>query len=249
MKPVSSSAARLVAVALAAMAAGCGGSSQENTSAAARIETLEKQLAQLEAAVIESEDVSAVKRLTRTYGYYVEKGLWADLADLFAADAVANYTSGVFVGKASIRRNYVENLGGGKLGLNDGQLSEHMMLQPIVHIDAGGKTARARWRAFAMLGRYAEAATWSEGPYEIEYIKDNGVWKIKVLNYYSTFISPYEDGGWGKKRDAVAPVTRKLPHPADKPRDPKECPQYPGVCVPPFHYKNPVSGRNAGDLS
>ena len=32
------------------------------------------------------EDINAIKRLQRTYGYYLDKNLWTDLADLFAKD-------------------------------------------------------------------------------------------------------------------------------------------------------------------
>jgi hypothetical protein len=245
----ASSSVRLAVTALLATTAGCGGSSQQDAANEARIKELESELTVLEKAVVESEDVSAVKRPRRTYGYYVDKGLWEDLADLFAADAVANYPSGVFVGKQSILEHYVQNLGGGKLGRNDGDLAEYMILQPIVNIDPSGTTARGRWRALAMLGTYGKSATWAEGPYEVEYAKHNGVWKIKVLNYYGTFTSPYEDGAWGKKRDTAGPPPRKLAHPADKPRDNSVCPPYPAACVPPFHYANPVSGRDPRDFS
>lgn len=249
MRANASFVPRFLAAALIAATAGCGGGAQENVATEARVKQLEDELARLEAAVVESEDISAVKRLMRTYGYYVDKGLWEDLAALFTEDAIANYPSGVFVGRPSIRAHYLQNLGGGRIGRNDGELSEYMILQPLVNIEPDGKTAKGRWRALAMLGRYGASATWAEGPYEVVYAKDNGVWKIKVLNYYGTFTSPYEDGAWGKKREAAAPPARTLPHPPDRPRDQKACPQYPGACVPPFHYKNPVSGRDPGDLT
>jgi hypothetical protein len=245
----ASSPVRLAVMALLAVTAGCGGQQEQNAATEARIKELEGELAALETAVIESEDVSAVKRLMRTYGYYVDKGLWEDLADLFTADAVANYPSGVFVGKDSIHKHFFQNLGGGKLGRSDGELSEYMILQPIVDIDRNGTTAHGRWRALAMMGRYGQSATWAEGPYEVEYAKEDGVWKIKVLNYYGTFTSPYENGAWGKKRDNAGPPPRKLAHPADKPRDNTVCPSYPAACVPPFHYANPVSGRDPRDFT
>jgi hypothetical protein len=226
----------------AGILAACGSKSGISDGDSARIAALEAELDGLEAQVIESEDISAVKRLMRTYGYYLDKGLWEDLADLFADDGVANYPSGVFVGKESIRNHYLNNLGGGKIGLAEGQLSDYLILQPVVHIDSTGETARGRWRAFAMLGRYGESATWAEGPYEVEYAKDNGAWKIKTLNYYGTFTAPYE-GGWGKKREGAAPPARKMAHEPDQPRDQEACPPYPRACLPPFHYKNPVSGR------
>ena len=46
---------------------------------------------------------SAIKRLQRTYGYFLDKGMWTDLAEYFTDDAEANYPAGVYIGKESIR--------------------------------------------------------------------------------------------------------------------------------------------------
>ena len=51
------------------------------------VDGLQARLDSLEAEIQRAEDVSAIKRLQRTYGYYVDKGMWADLAEFFADDA------------------------------------------------------------------------------------------------------------------------------------------------------------------
>jgi len=158
---------------------------------------IEARLDRLEAEVTAGEDILAIENLQRAYGYYVDKGMWEDVAQLFSQDAVANYPAGVFVGWKSIREHLYMNVGGkklGELGLGDGRLYNHMNIQPVVHLDPGGKTARGRWRAFAMFGNYGGGAVWAEGIYEIRYIKDHGVWKIQKLDYYSGFGAPYETG-------------------------------------------------------
>ncbi len=53
--------------------------------------TLESRLNRLEAEVIAAEDLSALKRLQRAYGYYLDKGMWEDLQAFFTDDADANY--------------------------------------------------------------------------------------------------------------------------------------------------------------
>src|SRR5690606_3216222 len=103
--------------------------------------SLEERLERLEAEVQRAEDVSALKRLQRAYGYYVDKGMWEDVADLFADDAVANYPAGVFIGMDSIRRHLYMNVGGGemgRIGLGEGRLYNHMNIQPVVHLDPRG---------------------------------------------------------------------------------------------------------------
>ena len=53
-------------------------------SAAAQSDgALDARLDALEAQVVAAEDVAAIKRLQRQYGYYVDKGMWEDIADLY----------------------------------------------------------------------------------------------------------------------------------------------------------------------
>jgi hypothetical protein len=192
--------------------------------------------------VVHGEDLSAIKMLNRAYGYYVDAGLWDDVADLFADDATANYPNGTFLGREHIRRHLIENLGGGKIGLADGRLYVHTVFMPVVHLDAGGTTAKGRWRTLAMIGRYGASASWAEGVYEMSYVKRNGTWRIAQLDYYPGFGAPYE-GGWAKPvvPGAGSQSRFQLTFPPDRP-PPEVCPGYPTACVAPFHYKNPVSG-------
>lgn len=95
------------------------------------------RLARLETGIEQAEDLSAVKKLQKAYGYYLDKGMWTDLAEFFADDAVANYPAGVFIGKDCIRRHLYLNVGGvqmGEVGLGDGRLYNHMNIQPVVHL-------------------------------------------------------------------------------------------------------------------
>src|ERR1700741_790727 len=151
----------------------------------------------LEVEVAAAEDVSALKRLQRQYGYYVDKGMWEDVADLYAEDAVANYPAGTYVGHESIRKHLYMNVGGGQVGENglpDNRIYNHLNIQPVVHLERGGQTAKGRWRAFAFFGTFGGGATWAEGVYEMSYAKVGGVWKIQNLEYHSGFSAPSETG-------------------------------------------------------
>ena len=77
---------------------------------------IRERLARLAYDVQAGEDISAIKRLQRSYGYYLDKGLWTDLAEFFTEDAVANYPAGVFVGKASIGEHLYRNVGSVPIG-------------------------------------------------------------------------------------------------------------------------------------
>jgi len=206
---------------------------------------LDDRLDALEAQIVAAEDVAAIKRLQRKYGYYVDKGMWEDVADLYTDDAVANYPAGTYIGHDSIRKHLYMNVGGGQVGENglpDNRIYNHMNIQPVVHLEPGGQTAKGRWRAFAMFGNFGGGATWAEGVYEMTYRKVGGVWKISNLDYHSGFGASYATG-WVPPEPAAsgggAPRgPRNLPHPADQPRN-EACGGFPAACVGPFHYTNP----------
>jgi hypothetical protein len=120
----------------------------------------------------------------------------------------------------------------------------HMQVQGLVNVAADGNTAKARWRAVAFTAT-APQGRMQEGPYEVEYVKEDGIWKIKKLQWFQTFGAPYE-GGWAKlkpppgKPDAAA-LARAAQIP--KPDKPEPGRTWPEAIVPPYHYSNPVTGR------
>jgi hypothetical protein len=239
--------ARIASIAMAALASGLAPwlvCAQSGTAGGAIDHAA---LDRLEAEIQRAEDVSQIKRLQRTYGYYLDKGMWADLAEFFADDAVANYPAGVYIGKESIRRHLYLNVGGvemGETGLGDGRLYNHMSIQPVVHLDPGGRSAKGRWRALAMFGSFGGQGIWAEGVYEMTYVKDDGVWKIATLDYHAGFGAPYVTGwvdpGTGPRRSGP----RDLPHPADRERD-MACEGFPDACIAPFHYDNPGTSEGS----
>lgn len=147
-----------------------------------------ERLARLAAEVQAAEDVSAIKRLQRSYGYFLDKGMWTDLAEYFTDDAVASDPAGVFIGRQNIRQHLHRNPGHvpvGQAGLAEARLYNHVIIQPVVHLDAGGDTARAQWRALAMSGSPDGNVTWAEGIYQMQYRREDGVWKIARLDYHA----------------------------------------------------------------
>jgi hypothetical protein len=231
----------LAALLACVAAAGCSKQSDGSAEKMQKIAALQQKIVELDAAADRIEDTSEIKRLQRAYGYYVDKAMWDEVADLFADDGTIEIgLDGVYVGKKRVKE-YLYALGGGKTGLREGQLNEHMQLQPVVHVADDGMSAKARWRAFIMAGEFKKSALWGEGTYENEYVKQDGVWKIKKLHWYQTFMAPYE-GGWAKNKDATGGIFVSKQLPPDMPPSVKY-EVWPSVFIPPFHYKNPVTGR------
>jgi hypothetical protein len=201
------------------------------------------QIAALEARADRVKDSNDIKRLQRAYGFYLDKAEWSQMADLFAAAGSVEYANeGVYVGQSRIRE-YFSKLGGGHDGLVEGQLNNHMILQPVVHVAPDGQTAKARWRALMQVGQFKKSASWGEGTYENEYVKEGGVWKIKKLHWYVSFVASYA-GGWAKVKAEDARVGDFVKEfPPDRPPTVDYKP-YPAAFVPPYHYENPVTGAS-----
>jgi len=170
--------------------------------------------------------------------------LWQQVLDLFTDDATLEIgTSGVYVGKDSIRA-YLFSLSGGREGPIEGELYEHMQLQPIVTLADDGQTARGRWRALILTGTSGAGSggNWGEGPYENEYRKEDGVWKISKLHLYPTFYVPYEGGWIHSEPAAVSAYSEGRGTTPDRPSSDDYAP-YPAAFTPPFHYVHPVTGE------
>ena len=206
-----------------------------------RTQALEKRIAEFEARLSVQEDIEAINKLTRAYGYYIDKNLWDQVVDLFSEDCSVEIAArGVYLGKKGADRLFRMVMGGGKIGLSPGRLFNHFQLQGIVDVDPGGLSAKGRWRAFIQVASFGGSAIWSEGVYEDEYVKENGVWKFKKMKFWSTYYTPYEEG-WAKRNLANNGPSKDYPPDLPSSGDTSVLPN--SIAFPPFHYKNPVSGK------
>jgi hypothetical protein len=179
-------------------------------------------------------DEIEVTNLQHAYGYYLDRKMWDDVADLFAADGTMEIgLQGVYAGRASIRR------GLGRAGLAEGELNDHVHLQTVVTIAPDGRTARARGGDIGMTGHTGERALWSQSIYENEFVKQDGVWKFKTMHVYPRFIVDAEKG-WAKDAQPAPGPSRDVP-PDRPPGETYEI--YPQFHIAPFHFAHPVTGR------
>jgi hypothetical protein len=225
-----------VAVAAAVLVGACsrGPSDEEIAERAA----LALQIDALEQRKSRIEDVNAIERLQHAYGYYVDRALWDEVASLFADDGTIEIgLDGVYVGRARVRE-YLHALGGGRQGLRDGELNEHLQVMPVITVAPDGLTAKARWRSITLTGEFGGDAFWGEGPYENEYVKDGGVWKIRTLHWYQALHVPYA-GGWQTNPDPTGAKFVSATLPPDRPPS-VEYKTWPDTYVPPFSFANPV---------
>jgi hypothetical protein len=208
----------------------------------AHAQSLEQRIAAYKHRVSLLEDQNAIENLQATYGYYFDKGLWDQAADLFTADGSFEYGQrGVYIGRDRIRRAMLLF---GPHGLAAGHLNNHMQLQAVITVADDGQSAKARWQGMIMLAEPGQNGIWGVGVYENEYAKQNGVWKIARLHFYVTAETDY-DLGWTKS--AIPMEGPSALFPPDKP--PTEVYRaYPGAYIPPFSFPHPVTGRSLADI-
>lgn len=206
----------------------------------ARVRT---EVAELTARVEVLEGTRAIMNLQRAFGFYVDRGLWSEAADLFADDgSIELGVDGVYQGRERIEE-YLRRLHGGQEGLIYGQLNEWVTLQPAIVVADDALTATARWRDLGMLGQYRQHAEWRDGIYENTYVREGGVWKLKSLHLYVNFVAPYAQG-WARLQgeEGLARSQASVDYPPDRPTSASYQP-FPAVQVPPFQASHPVTGR------
>ena len=176
-----------------------------------------------------------IVRLQTAYGYYVDKAQWDEAADLFARDATLEIAArGQYRGQDRIRA-YLHELP----PLKYGTVFNHMQLQPLVTLAEDRRRAKGRWRAIMEVGFMGREELCGEATYENEYVIEDGVWKIATLHCFVTYYVRWNQG-WSQ---GGVPMGMAFEHfPPDAPQT-VDYRSFPDVFIPPYHYPNPVTGK------
>jgi hypothetical protein len=203
------------------------------------IAALEAAVAALEADIARVRDRDEIDNLIRAYGYYLDKNMWDDLADLFSEDGSIELAQrGVYVGRERVRE-FLHTVFGPP-GPAPGRLGDHVQVQPMIVVAPDGQSAVARSRVVQMMGFAGRSASWVGGIYVNEFVKEDEVWTFKSDHAFNTFMANYE-GGWAHG------VSTRLPGPSEA--LPPDAPPtvvfrpFPNVIDIPFEYPNPVTGE------
>ena len=205
-------------------------------------QSAEARLAVYRERVERLEDQDAIENLQAYFGYYFDKGLWNEVADLFSANGSFEYGQrGVYIGQDRIRRALLLF---GPEGLGEGYLNNHMQLQSIVTVAPDGRTATGRWQGMVQLAQPGASGVWGVGIYENAYVKERGVWKLARLHFYVTAMGEY-DAGFTRAAQMMPGPSALFP--PDRP--PSEVYRsFPAAYIPPFSFDHPVTGRPLSDI-
>ncbi|KAL8293345.1 hypothetical protein RQP46_000046 [Phenoliferia psychrophenolica] len=206
-----------------------------------------------------AEDILELKTLHNTYGYYLDKCLYKQVADLFEEDGTVIFHGSVWRGMKGIRRLFVERFGGnfvgGKNGPIKGYLLDHLLLQQIVHVAPDRLSAKMRARTFMQAGRSRDFPMdpannptvprqwWEGGIYENHFSRKSidEPWKIRRLDYHPTYHGDYSLGWALTQPGWIDPLGPDEILPQGHGKDSSWI--WPDTHTIPFHYNHPITGE------
>jgi len=212
------------------------------------VEKMEARIKYLEDKLGKVEDIEAIKKLQRAYGYYLEHWCVEDILSLFSTnpEVVVKVHAGEFRGPESVRRFFLHgrDVDPGTVKHPPTFLHQVMQLSPIIDVAPDGNRAWGRWYGFGANSFEVQggiAPGWMDGVYENEYIKEDGVWKFLKFYWYMFFHAPYTLS-WVDP-DKRVDIQMEPDFSTLSPDGPSDDTFYPSGFQAPFHYPNPVTGK------
>ena len=206
-----------------------------------------EQLAALQRRLERIEDHHAIERLQNQYGFYLDNRMWLEVSELFCDEnsSLEIGQRGSYIGKARIYRFLSEVLGQGRWGLLKDEIINHIQLQMVITLAPDGQSAEMRSRALVQGNSPPGSGKMlmAEGVYENQYIKIDGVWKIKRVWWVPTFY--FEVAGFDGAVFDSGPESASFP--PDIPAPPRDGAL--GRRFLPFHYLHPFTGAEVASPS
>src|SRR4030042_1574299 len=204
------------------------------------IKTLKRQVKARDKQIQTLQDIEDIKRLQCAYGYYLEHWMSDEIIDCFSKspEVSGTFVEGTYKGQEGIRKYF----GPGRV-VPPEFLHMVMQVSPAITVARDGKTAQGRWYGYGtILSRHSVPLdpAYMAVIYEMDYIKEDGVWKIlklRLLMHYA-YTSGRTPQGPPERREGEAERPRLNP---DEWADYDT--QYPSGYIYPFHFKHPVTGK------
>jgi hypothetical protein len=146
------------------------------------IEELEKRLVNMEKRLGIVEDIEEIKKLQIHYVTLVSTAKWDEIMNCFAQNVEIDLKGGAFKSKdrIEIEKYFKEDLSKIHVG-REGLFS----VNPYITVD--GDTAKGTWMLLMMFFHHStwQPVVWLYGFYNMEYVRENGKWKISYLKWRS----------------------------------------------------------------
>jgi hypothetical protein len=169
--------------------------SEVKSDAAAELEQLARRVQALE-------DQLAIQKVQSKYAHYLFTQRYGRMADECFAQRADDVTlefsdSGVYRGLEQIRAVF-RDFEAAKARI-PGFFILHMAVNPYIEVARNGLSARSHWLSPGAVGSNTSAG-WVWGPYYIDYVKEDGAWRILHSNLAPLFRNRYEVS-WAEAKD------------------------------------------------
>jgi hypothetical protein len=161
---------------------------------AAQVESLRRQVEELAYA----RDYLEICQLQSLYSHLYYIGQRSRIPSLFAQKtpgvSLEMEDSGVYEGIEGVTRLWTGVFGD---KLDAGQLAVHMSVNPIIEITPDRTRAKGLWHSHGYCSLWVDGSLkqfLSLGKYDMEYVKEDGEWKILTFAYRQAFMCPYTEG-------------------------------------------------------
>lgn len=188
------------------------------------LQQLEAEVTRLKEQVAENArawDYLEIWKLQSLYSHLYHIGMRKEIPSLFAQKtpgvSLEIEDSGVYEGLESVKRFWT-TIFSEKSHMTEGFMAIHMTLNPLIEINKQGTRARGLWHShgFATMRTPRGLIPFlCLGKYDMEYVREDGQWKILKFVYRLTFMSPY-DKGWVEEPQGASIAASPLNSP-DKP--------------------------------
>lgn len=121
-----------------------------------------------------------------------------------------------------------------------GELHIHAMFSPVIEIAGDGKTAKGVWDSFGPnINSGSEIGSWLWVKYAVDFIKEDGQWKIWHLQVYALFNTPYDKSITQSAWERANPGRPPSAAPAGGARTGGAAPAAPVASGPPQNWTGP----------
>jgi len=144
-----------------------------------RLRSTEAALKNLEKRVRVTEDIQEIHQLQRRYVNALICTEWDDCADCFAENAKVDvYLHKPITGNAAIRKWFKK-----ELSITHAGKEGDIVIHPIISVN--GDKAKGKWLLYMMYfyPRTGQSLFWVQGFYNMEYVRENGKWKISLMRW------------------------------------------------------------------
>lgn len=153
-------------------------------------------------------DIHEIKNVASLHEYYHTALMHAEeLRDIWSKRDDITWTNNTdkYIGQASMKRFYVDGLPKDRAGA----MWYHMLTTPVIEVAGDGRTAKGIWMSFGSVSgamfNQPPGAQWTQEKYGMDFIKEDGHWKIWRLRTYVDFYTSIDKNWLDPKQNLAAP--------------------------------------------